>query len=513
MKKLIALLLSIAAALPLFTACEVFGNTSGDTSDTYDITSGGTANTDEIQPAEEEYDPTKDEYSFKIFAKGDYITDPIFDTDEFLPKYDVDYNAIVGCPYTYAAGDAIYFVEKKTIRGKFVSESVMLISCMDRATGNVSVLCSDPECEHTDNKCRACIKTYSGSYSNESLDYFTMYDGKLFWIIDGTIYSMNPDGTEKKFIRSVGTEDMNGGWGYYAAAGSAVIHRGYAYFYGHNLNGQDGKDAIVLAVPLDGDEQFTIFQKKYDEKSKYGQPTSVRLKCIGDDVYVMIVLNKRDESAVDKFVNRVELYRWSTKTRSEELVYAGSLDEKAGESFVDWGAEFYPVPGDGVYLMKEMSERDGYDGFRTLYKGVCKYSFKTGEIEHVSWLEHEGGYVGVANITDKYIVSSCGAFSYLFDHEGNLLRRSDPIEDMDFPGVENLFPDYPDNGFITTSRTVTVLGIYDDQLICQLSVSVTEPDPPGSLYIKMHYHSELIVAIPFDGGEITVLSPSVDAGE
>ena len=174
MKKLIAFLLSIAIALPMLSSCEVPVNISDDTDDTTHMI----VDTSDMPITED--DPTKDEYGFTLFAKGEYIVDPKFDTDEFLPEYDANYNAGRGSVANCAADDAVYFVEAKTREHEMRPYTMRYISYMDKSTGFVDALCGDSSCEHfyIDGGGREGCKAYIGG-KEDIPDFMAVYDGLL----------------------------------------------------------------------------------------------------------------------------------------------------------------------------------------------------------------------------------------------------------------------------------------------------------------------------------------------
>lgn len=85
MKRTITILLALALAL--LTSCELM--VPGPTERPSIGLPSEPAGTGEPTPAETA-DPTVDEYGFTIFSEGNYLADPKFDTDEFLPDYDAD---------------------------------------------------------------------------------------------------------------------------------------------------------------------------------------------------------------------------------------------------------------------------------------------------------------------------------------------------------------------------------------------------------------------------------------
>ena len=503
MKRLIALLLIVMTALPTLSSCEMFDVQPDDTAET----SGSTPdNFVDTQPEDEEYDLYHNEYGFYLFAPGDYIEDDRFKTDEFLPEYDVNYNIGLRYDKVCAGDDAIYLLHMESSKQDGFAKYTYFLSYIDRETGERGKLCAKSDCEHTGKDCYAYV---------DYPDVMTVYDGKLYWATGKTFNCIDLDGTNRKIISGIFNGDVTPDWDL-RGINKTVIHRGCVYMYGWDqdtVGDKTTKTISVMAAPFTEEEPYMIFEKEYTNTDDGGLP-DIEVRLVGNDLYMALDFRYSDEEAIDGYRDVLELYRWSSETRTGELLCKGELDEASGESFPYYRFSFFPVAGDGVYFLKEKSERDkSTDRLQTLERGVCKYSFETGTLEHLAWFDYDREYSIYNTVTDKYIIASHSEHLYLMDHDCNVVYKTDPIEDMDFPGVKALFPDYPmDDGVIKTSRGIEPVCIDDGKLYCYISVDVTQPHPEytDDRIRQSIYYKAYLATIDLDSGELTLLSSPDD---
>lgn len=160
----------------------------------------------------------------------------------------------------------------------------------DESLQEVIPVCSKPECEH--------FKDGNLNNKNANCDAFadvvghpSIYKGKMYYVdrygdpnpntneqtLGNKLYRMDPDGTNREFIKDVFSPGFGGG--------IDVIHRGFIYSFVHEsriVNGEAESRAMLLALPIEGDE--TSFRVLYElDKSCWGG-----LRFVGDRCYFWI---------------------------------------------------------------------------------------------------------------------------------------------------------------------------------------------------------------------------------
>ena len=410
MKKGFALILALALALSLLTSCELMA--PGPTERPSIGLSSGPDETGEPAPTETAA-PTVENYGFTVFPEGNYLADPKFDTDEFLPDYDAD-PAFVH--YESTRGSTLCQTED-TIYSLYNSyrpnETRDILTFTDRATGISLPLCGRPECLHNSSTCNAYMTDASG---------LRVYEGKLYWVDGGLnhswdLMSMNLDGTGRSTVTSMG-------WArdtlHTAQSTHYVIHRGYAYVSGTKheviVNGERMSSVSICAQPLDGGEGFTVWSKLID-----GLGPMCAIKPAGNDLYIMLYyFDYEDRENLEGHFDTVEFYRWSSKTREAEFLY--SETHIAGSELFFYYQSIQPVPGDGIYF-------GGYRLLDGLYYGdqddcILKYSFEAGTIEEVGWLDKGD----LLYCTPDYVFTDKDGAVYVFNYGGKLVSQSEPVE-------------------------------------------------------------------------------------
>lgn len=441
MKKKFALILAFALTMALLTSCELMA--PGPTERPSIGLPSAPAETGEPTPVDTS-EPPVENYGFTVFPEGNYLADRKFDTDEYLPDYDADPSFIHAFSTT---GNYVLCRTESTAYVCFGNLSRGTIKYLDKATGICLPLCGKPECLHDSSTCNA--------YVPGQIDGLRVYEGKLYWISGSTIMRMNLDGTDREIVGQ--THRSKNGLG----NPIVVIHRGYVYFAGAEetiIDGEAKTTVKIYADALDGSESFTLFDRLGDY-----QGSNCQLKPVGNDLYIVL----SDSGLKD-------IYRWDSKNREVELV-ASLADNPQGLVFASWS--FHPVPGDGVYLA--CSRQIGTEEDEPVYEhGVAKYSFETGAIEEILWLEHGSR----SYFTKDYIILP-GSVKIA---EGEYKRE---MYVYDYSGTFLFSVDCGDNG------TSVFMGA-DEMYIYGINTSINM----STLESKENFF-----AVPLDGGDVIVI--------
>ncbi len=330
---------------------------------------GGT----EADPEDAEFD----ENGFKIFPVDNYIKDPKFDTDEYLPDYDAPLTfAQLGNTFSQTVCETEDGWYSDISRDNEDSPWDSLIVYTDKKTGISLPLCGKPDCMHgKDPDCNAYV---GGS------NRLQIYDGKLYSISGSTVYRMELDGTKRE---KVGNLDYSI-WATSSSDPFMQIHRGYIYFFSTKeevKNGETVHSVALTAQELGGTETFRIFE--YES----GLGSRINVRFVGNYLYIMVYyLGFHIGAYDDDWATYANLYRWNIKTRQGEVLW----NEPYTGRVVPTKFDFLPVPGDGIYLgMSQygMLEVNGESTPWDSRRGVYKYSFETKRMEEVFWFDEDLG--------------------------------------------------------------------------------------------------------------------------
>ena len=455
MRKYFALLIVLVFTLSLLTSCELFvPGPSERLTGSLPSLPAGTKDPAPTQTA----DPTADEYGFTIFPEGNYLADPKFDTDEFLPDYDADPSFI----QILSTSSAALCSTEDTIYTCVEDASGAYIMYTDKTTGITLPLCGKPECLHNGNTCNA--------YVANNADGLSVYGGMLYWLEGRSrIMRMNLDGTDRQIVVS----SAGGAYGSSTINPTFVFHRGYAYFARVQNIVKDGKAinaAVVNAQPIDGGEYFTIL-----DRPVYSLGLECLIKPVGNDLYIMLYsFDYEDEENLDGVFDHIELYRWDSMTRQAEFITSITTSP---DGLRVYNRSFHPVPEDGIYLQGRywIKTEDGISE----KNGVVKYCFSSGGLEEVLWPvgEWNRSFSYPYYVKDYIIVMSAVEVSpgnyertpYMYDYDGNLVFSK----------------------FIGEHGFSVFMGADDTFTYSYCIHSIAEPG---------HY-----IAIPLDGGEIIVI--------
>lgn len=198
-------------------------------------------------------------------------------------------------------------------------------------------VCSRPECEHfTDNNAfqqNLDCDAYIGAVRHPAL-----YNGKIYYVdrkgvanpnVDGSLlgmrlFCMNPDGTEKQFIKNLFTPG-------YGSPQWVILHRGNLYAMSVESDVVDGVASgktSILVVPLEGDE--TNFKTIYEvENVGWGCMRFIGDYCCFwiryDEGYYYI--NYDTGEIIDERQSVGVAGRWNSKTEELEILYRDLLPE------------------------------------------------------------------------------------------------------------------------------------------------------------------------------------------
>lgn len=395
MKNRFSFLVSAALLLSVLTGCEHFVP-GGDGSGRPVIDSTG-------EPTEGPTEgDTGDNDGFTVFSEGNYLADPMFDTDEFLPEYDADISFIQHGS-TEQRGlcvteDTIYF---------YWDEHLLFT---DKDTGITLPLCGKPECTHTDNSCNAYIGGEAAG--------LRVYDGKLYWIEDGqNVMRMGLDGTAHERVTSLDPSLRT----QISGDSTWVIHRGYVYLAGARDAVMDGERKSVFTVyakPLDSGDGFTVMSAVRNGSGSY-----CAMRPVGNDLYIVTNSTEyEDWETREGPAEILDFYRWDSKTRKAERLYSQDGNTPEGVGFYA-GCFPLPVPGDGVYFCDVVESEDD-----ALAARIMKLSFDTGTVEETgsfpvpeTWPRFTADHVIVSTLSEN-------SFLRFYDYSGELLFECGPLD-------------------------------------------------------------------------------------
>ena len=194
----------------------------------------------------------------------DHLLDPKFDTEEYLPDYDV--------PMEYAASNG-----KVTRFGDVYYAGMGNIAVYyDTVSGVTGAVCGKADCTHNSMACNAFLDL-------GNITGLQIYDGKIYWLqaagIGRILYRMDLDGNNREKVQVL--DDFSG------TAPSIAIHRGYVYTMVMKSEVRKGQAYSTLEIKqyiLGKEEQepYTIYSKEYTGELLY----DCRLR--GNHMYVMV---------------------------------------------------------------------------------------------------------------------------------------------------------------------------------------------------------------------------------
>lgn len=278
MKRLTSFMLTAVLALSLLSSC------GGDAPKVSGAPSGASG-TGSASPAPET----------SSAPEANYLADPMFDTDEYLPDYDE--TCIFKNSQTFSSmcetDTACYGIQRYN-----------RLMFWDRQTGISGPLCGKPECDHDPDTLTCNARIQSG------FDV-SFYDGKIwFWSSDPTnwsapkcLWSVNPDGTSRQKVLELDeASEFNSDFHVYP-------HRGYVYCSGTvqlTVDGVPSERLHMFAKALDTGETVEILDCTYPQSADL----HYSIQWSGNNLYILKKANAE-----------TEIFRWDSKTRTLESLY------------------------------------------------------------------------------------------------------------------------------------------------------------------------------------------------
>ena len=281
-------------------------------------------------------------------APGNHLIDPMFDTDEFLPGYDIDNFFGSHRPWVRVGDTIIHALENGRTH---------FFNYYDCNSGESGVLCGKPDCTHSGDDSKTC----DGFVLNIVGPDLSYNNGKLYWVgspVDSKsdFYLMERDvtGANVRKVRRISREMMNG-----VVNPSFVVHRGYIYHTVVRFRFENGKEIatfVFSSSPINGKDDESFDEILCIDNEAY-MPAYTPFH-VGNYVYISV-----------RYSNNYELYRFDSKTREVE---------KLLEPIPDFRATIWVSQKQKVYLWQKNSGKPKLfhleDG-----KLVTKMDFSQGE--------------------------------------------------------------------------------------------------------------------------------------
>ncbi len=251
-----------------------------------------------------------------------YLIDPMFDTEDYLPGYDVE-RGLCSTKSGFCENEYTYYA---------LPTSDFKLHYSDKKTGIGGLLCSKLQCSHTDENCDAAsiLPTVSS---------LRIYDGKLYWAAldsngDAYLYSADSDGTNRAIVRQVPVERVTA----MNSCPTFAVHRGYAYYSCITDEVVDGKAYQIVVISADelkkSGESIEIMNTRYD------CDVNLCTQLYANKMYIAVTTRNREN--MDEY--GIELYIWDSKTRTMETA--------AAVEFSGFVKSLWVIPREGIYLAK-----------------------------------------------------------------------------------------------------------------------------------------------------------------
>lgn len=287
-------------------------------------------------------------------TEDDGILDPRFDTEEYLPQYDMQ-NEFSFINVACETEDTIYYM-------MFTGEQQ--IHYYNKETGEGGILCGKPECTHDVDDCNSFAITAGG---------LNIYDGKIWFITwnpgapGSILYAMNLDGTKRERIQAL---SYQGGH-----STKMHLHRGYLYIGVTQREVIEGEPSYHLTITRqeignEADEPELVYESRARMTQQF------RYIIQGNTLY-----GYRQYAESTDIEQKTELF-WCdlTKGTQEILAVWDSTSTYPGGLWID---------GENIYMSE--SERLGEEEKRETWSTqlwVWQYSLREGTIEKRMEMNH-----------------------------------------------------------------------------------------------------------------------------
>ena len=295
-----------------------------------------------------------------------------------------------------------------------------MVYYVDKATGESTVLCGKPDCDHTHSEgnydCNAFVNT----------DFLTYYNGKLYYnnssyVLENgryvnkgeRLFSMNLDGTEHDVMQNL---DFVPGGDTNMFVNKPMVHRGNVYFcYSGILYKAVLGDDIENATKIFGEEVMSDGSMIVDTNAVYYE-----LWADGDMVYFMAKNTKQSDGTY-----KDTLFSYDPQTNKTEKIWQVPDKADVGE----WDTT-------GVSVTQWYIS-DGYIYFFLRGNDIWYTELSTGETNKLIDLDMEAGiaafsneYIAVINKEYDGFMSFTGESSvtggdtlFVYDYTGKLVKE------------------------------------------------------------------------------------------
>ena len=294
-----------------------------------------------------------------------------------------------------------------------------MVYYMDKETGESTVLCGKPDCDHQFTEgggCNAQANTQMLSYYNGKIYYndssSVLENGS--WVDKGErLYSMNLDGTEHDAVQNIDFVPR-GDTNMYVNA--PMVHRGNVYFcYSGVLYTAALGDDIENAIEIYGDEVKSDGSMIVDTNAVYYE-----LWADGDIVYFMAKNVKQSNGTY-----KDTLFSYDPKTNKTEKIW--QVPDKAdvgewdttGVSVTQWyisnGYIYFFLRGNDIWFTELSSGETSKLVDLDLEAGIAAFSN-----EYIAVIDKE--YDGFMSFTGESSVTG-GDTLFVYDYTGKLVKE------------------------------------------------------------------------------------------
>ncbi|HIR36662.1 MAG TPA: hypothetical protein IAC91_11305 [Candidatus Faecimorpha stercoravium] len=244
-----------------------------------------------------------------------HLLDEKFDTEEFLPDYDV--------PMEYAASNG------KLTRYQDVYYAGMgnIAVYYDTVSGVTGAVCGKADCAHDSMACNAYL-----DFGN--ISGIQIYDGKLYWLqgagYSRILYRMDLDGNNREQVQIL--DDLQG------LDPRFAIHRGHIYTTVLKSEVQDRQPYTVLEI-----KEYVLGQKEQEPhviyNGKYTGDTRYYCRFYGTHMYVAV---DTDETLESTSYDR-QFFSYDMATQEWKLLWEDTLQ---------WSTRAYIVDETGADILE-----------------------------------------------------------------------------------------------------------------------------------------------------------------